>query len=91
MNAESKPSQSRERHFIEAGIGRDLSTTQHEPTKTKDGHSAYRSTAYWYFIPAGIALRTQMLTNVQNGMAIWSVAHLLTVSEAVNEFMESLT
>ena len=64
MNAEGKPSQSRERHFIEAGIGRDLSITQHEPTMTKDGHSAYRSTAYCFFIPAGIALRTQMLTNM---------------------------
>ncbi|MEM7362432.1 MAG: Sb-PDE family phosphodiesterase [Pseudomonadota bacterium] len=77
--------------IVEAGIGRDFSIERHEPTKTKDGHDAYRSTVHWFFIPAGVALRTQMLTSVQNGVAIWSAAHPLADSEAVDKIVESLT
>ena len=81
-------------YFIEltdaTGIGADFEVTRNEAIVLGDGTPAYRSEVTWLYLPAAVALRTQIVSAYRDGRLVSITAHARRPGAHIDALVESL-
>lgn len=73
-----------------ANLGSDFAVTENRPITLADGTSAYRSEVTWYYSPASLELKTQIVSAVKDGKLVWVAAHPGRQMPHIAQLVESL-
>ena len=73
-----------------AHLGSDFAVTENRPITLADGTSAYRSEVTWYYSPASLDLKTQIVSAVKDGKVVWVAAHPQRQMPHIAQIVESL-
>lgn len=72
------------------GVGSDITISSNAEITLRDGTKAYRSEITWFYIPAQISLKTQMVSSYKDGRMVCVAAHPVENPERVIPIVESL-
>lgn len=73
-----------------ADLGSDFAVTANRPITLADGTSAYRSEVTWFYSPASLDLKTQIVSAVKDGNVVWIAAHPRRHMPHIGRLVESL-
>ena len=73
-----------------ADVGSDFEVTENRPITLADGTSAYRSEVAWFYSPASLDLKTQIVSAVRDGKVVWVAAHPRRQMTHIAQLVESL-
>ena len=73
-----------------ANLGSDFAVTENRPITLADGTSAYRSEVTWFYSPASLDLKTQIVSAVKDGNVVWIAAHPRRHMPHIGRLVESL-
>ena len=81
-------------HFIEttaaAELGSDFEVTFNKEITLADGTAAYRSEVAWFYVPAAVDLKTQIVSAYRDGYMVWITAHPRQRTEDISQIVGSL-
>lgn len=73
-----------------AHLGSDFDVTENRPITLADGTAAYRSEVAWFYNPANVDLKTQIVSAVKDGKVVWVAAHPRGQMAHIARLVESL-
>ena len=81
-------------YFIEttadAELGSDFEVTFNKEITLADGTTAYRSEVAWFYVPAAVDLKTQIVAAYRDGYMVWITAHPRQRMDHISQIVESL-
>lgn len=73
-----------------AHLGSDFEVVENRPITLADGTPAYRSVVSWFYRPATLDLKTQIVAAVKDGKLVWVAAHPRSQMAHIGQLVESL-